>query len=220
MNNAIMDTNVFIRRPLLWMIKADEIRATQLCSPNFGYKHFLKLYERKGMHNLDLSCVKLILNGAEPISWDLCEEFLVAMKEHGLPRKSMFPVYGLAEATVGVSIPKPGKEYSKIIVDRHSLKIGEKPSLVSENHVNAVNFLKVGSAIRDVNIRIADNADVTLKSGFVGNIQLNGNSVTENIYNDKVTTDNLFTEDGWLRTGDCGLSVSYTHLTLPTNREV
>ena len=55
------------------------------------------------------------------------------------------------------------------------------------------------------NIRIADNADVTLKSGFVGNIQLNGNSVTESIYNDKVTTDNLFTEDGWLRTGDCGL---------------
>ena len=207
MNNAIMDTNVFIRRPLLWMIKADEIRATQLCSPNFGYKHFLKLYERKGMKNLDLSCVKLILNGAEPISWDLCEEFLTAMKGHGLPKKSMLPVYGLAEATVGVSIPKPGKEYSKITVDRHSLKIGEKPSLVSESHINAINFLKVGSAIRDVNIRIADNADITLKQGFVGNIQLHGNSVTECIYNDKVTTDNLFTDDGWLRTGDCGLLV-------------
>ena len=45
MNHAVMDTNAFVRRPLLWMIKASELRATQLCSPNFGYKHFLKLFE-------------------------------------------------------------------------------------------------------------------------------------------------------------------------------
>ncbi|MGH8221727.1 MAG: AMP-binding protein, partial [Woeseiaceae bacterium] len=69
MNHAVMDTGLFVRRPLLWMAKASELRATQLCSPNFGYKHFLKLFERKGMPDLDLSPVKLILNGAEPISW-------------------------------------------------------------------------------------------------------------------------------------------------------
>ena len=73
MNHAVMDTNVFVRRPLLWMSKAHELRATQLCSPNFGYKHFLKLFERKGLPGIDLSCVKLIIIGAEPISWDLCE---------------------------------------------------------------------------------------------------------------------------------------------------
>lgn len=103
MNHAVMDTNVFVRRPLLWMSKANELRATQLCSPNFGYKHFLKLFQRKGLPDLDLSCVKLILNGAEPISWELCEEFLGALAPHGLKRTAMFPVYGLAEATVGVS---------------------------------------------------------------------------------------------------------------------
>ena len=107
---AVLDTNVFVRRPLLWMTKANELRATQLCSPNFGYKHFLKLFQRKGMPDLDLSCVKLILNGAEPISWDLCEEFLGALESHGLPRTAMFPVYGLAEATVGVSLAFPGSE--------------------------------------------------------------------------------------------------------------
>ncbi|MGB5257187.1 MAG: AMP-binding protein, partial [Woeseiaceae bacterium] len=69
MNHAVMDTNVFVRRPLLWMSKASELAATQLCSPNFGYKHFLKLFQRKGLSGLDLSPVKLILNGAEPISW-------------------------------------------------------------------------------------------------------------------------------------------------------
>ena len=114
MNQAVMDTSVFVRRPLLWMIKAHELRATQLCSPNFGYKHFLKLFERKGLPNVDLSCVKTILNGAEPISYSLCEEFLDALAPTGLKRTAMVPVYGLAEATVGVSFPKLGKVYSRI----------------------------------------------------------------------------------------------------------
>ena len=89
MNHALMDTSVFVRRPLLWMSKANELRATQLCSPNFGYKHFLKLFDRKGLADLDLSCVKLILNGAEPISYDLCEDFLNALAPHGLKRSAM-----------------------------------------------------------------------------------------------------------------------------------
>jgi len=207
MNHAIMDTNVFVRRPLLWMAKANELRATQLCSPNFGYKHFLKLFQRKGMPDLDLSCVKLILNGAEPISWDLCEEFLNALESHGLSRTAMFPVYGLAEATVGVSIPAPGSEYSRITVDRHSLRVGDSSVPVPLDDANAVSFVRVGNAVRDVSIRITDDVDQVLGAGVVGNIQLLGGSVTERVYGDESATADLFTADGWLRTGDCGLFV-------------
>jgi len=207
MNHAVMDTNVFVRRPLLWMSKADELRATQLCSPNFGYKHFLKLFVRKGLPDLDLSCVRLILNGAEPISWELCEEFLAALAPHGLKRTAMYPVYGLAEATVGVSLPKPGSEYSRITVDRHSLRVGDGYRAVDPGDSDAVSFVKVGSAIRDVEIRIADNEDKALPDGVIGNIQLLGGSVTEKVYGDAVATAELFTTDGWLRTGDCGVFV-------------
>lgn len=207
MNHAVMDTNVFVRRPLLWMSKADELRATQLCSPNFGYKHFLKLFVRKGLPDLDLSCVKLILNGAEPISWELCEEFLAALAPHGLKRTAMYPVYGLAEATVGVSLPKPGSEYSRITVDRHSLRVGDGYRAVDPGDSDAVSFVKVGSAIRDVEIRIADDEDKVLPDGVIGNIQLLGGSVTEKVYGDAVATAELFTTDGWLRTGDCGVFV-------------
>lgn len=207
MNHAVMDTNVFVRRPLLWMIKAHELRATQLCSPNFGYKHFLKLFERKGLPDTDLSCVKLILNGAEPISYSLCEEFLDALAPCGLKRTAMFPVYGMAEATVGVSMPEIGVEYSRIIVHRHSLRIGEPYVSAELDDADAVSFVKVGRAIRDVEIRIADDADQVLESGKIGNIQLLGGSVTEKIYGDDATTASLFTDDGWLRTGDCGVFV-------------
>lgn len=207
MNHAVMDTNVFVRRPLLWMSKANELRATQLCSPNFGYKHFLKLFQRKGLTDVDLSCVKLILNGAEPISWQLCEEFLGALAPHGLSRTAMFPVYGLAEATVGVSIPEPGTEYSRITVDRHSLRVGEPFRAISPDDANAVSFVCVGNSIRDVSIRIVDDDDQLLGAEKIGNIQLHGGSVTERIYGDESSTTELFTEDGWLRTGDCGVFV-------------
>jgi acyl-CoA synthetase (AMP-forming)/AMP-acid ligase II/acyl carrier protein len=207
MNHAVMDTNVFVRRPLLWMSKANELRATQLCSPNFGYKHFLKLFERKGLPDLDLSCVKLILNGAEPISWDLCEEFLGALAPHGLKRTAMFPVYGLAEATVGVSIPEPGTEYSRITVHRHSLSIGAPFEYAEAGDSDAVSFVKVGNAIRDVEIRIAGDEDDVLPDGNVGHIQLRGGSVTERVYGDDEATAALFADDGWLRTGDCGVFI-------------
>lgn len=207
MNHAVMDTSVFVRRPLLWMSKANELRATQLCSPNFGYKHFLKLFDRKGLADLDLSCVKLILNGAEPISYDLCEDFLSALAPHGLKRSAMYPVYGLAEATVGVSLGTPGDEYSRITVNRHSLRIGEAFEVAQPGDPDAVSFIKVGNAIRDCEIRLVDNDDVILDDGRVGNIQLHGASVTAKIYGDSQATRELFTGDGWLRTGDCGVFV-------------
>jgi acyl-CoA synthetase (AMP-forming)/AMP-acid ligase II/acyl carrier protein len=208
MNHAVMDTSVFVRRPLLWMNKTSELRATQLCSPNFGYKHFLKLFERKGLpEGTDLSCVKLILNGAEPISWDLCEDFLNQMAPFGLKHSAMFPVYGLAEATVGVSLGNPGDEPSRITVDRHSLRIGEAYVEATPGEPDAVSFLKVGKAIRDIEIRIADDDDVVLADGKVGHIHLLGGSVTEKIYGDEEATSSLFTSDGWLRTGDVGVLV-------------
>ncbi|MDA0707332.1 MAG: non-ribosomal peptide synthetase [Proteobacteria bacterium] len=207
MNHAVMDTSLFVRRPLLWMGKANELRATQLCSPNFGYKHFLKLFERKGMSDLDLSCVKLILNGAEPISYELCEEFLSALAPHGLRRSAMYPVYGLAEATVGVTLGNPGDEYSRIFADRHSLRIGAAYTPAAIGDPDAVSFVKVGRPIRDVELRLVDDADTPIQPGCIGNIQLRGASVTERIYGDPEATASLFTSDGWLRTGDCGVMV-------------
>ena len=207
-NHAIMDTNLFVRRPLLWMLKTNELRATQISSPNFGYKHFLKMYERKGLpEDIDLSCVNRLLNGAEPISYSLCEEFLAAMEPYGLNRKAMLPCYGLAEATVGVAMSQFGTEYSRIIVHRHSLRVGEPYEVAEADDDDAVSFVKVGPAIRDVQIRITDDNDQVLSDGLVGNIQVLGGSVAERIYGDPDATATLFSADGWLRTGDVGVVV-------------
>jgi len=207
MDHAIMDTGVFVRRPLLWLEKASELRSTQLCSPNFGYKHFLKLFARKGIERLDLSAVKLILNGAEPISWELCEEFLAAMAPYGLRRNAMFPVYGLAEATLAVTFPALGSELSRILVHRHSLRIGAPFELSREGDADAVSFLKVGRPIRHVEVRIAGDDDQPLADGSVGHIHIRGENVTGGIYNDPEATARLFADERWLKTGDVGVIV-------------
>ncbi|MEO0574260.1 MAG: non-ribosomal peptide synthetase [Pseudomonadota bacterium] len=208
MDHAIMDTSAFVRRPLLWMIKASEFQATQLCSPNFGYKHFLKLFERKGLpQEIDLSRIKLILNGAEPISVPLCEAFMDALEPYGLPRKSMFPVYGLAEATVGVSMGERDKAYQTVSVDRHHLAIGEQYVACDPASPDALLLVKVGSALRDVQIRIVDDADQPLPDAHIGHILLKGESITSAIYQDPTTTAALFADDAWLRSGDCGMIV-------------
>ena len=108
----LMPTDLFVRRALLWMKFASEKRVTITCSPNFGYRHFLRALGDKTLEGVDLSSVRLIFNGAEPISVELAEEFLDRMAPYGLRRNAMYPVYGLAEASLAVSFPEPGSELS------------------------------------------------------------------------------------------------------------
>ncbi len=119
----------------------------------------------------------------------------------------MCPAYGLAEATLAVSMPQVGDEPSRIIVDRHSLRVGERYQTVEPGDDDAVSFVKVGRAVRDVEIRIVDDSDRVLAADTLGHIQLLGDSVTKRIYGAPAATDSLFTADGWLRTGDCGVFV-------------
>lgn len=207
MNHAVMDTSLFVRRPLLWMSKASELQATQLCSPNFGYKHFLKLFNRKGLQNLDLGAVRLILNGAEPISYELCDQFLDALAPFGLARSTMLPVYGLAEATVAVAFPEVGRNFQRIVVHRHSLRVGSPFESAKDGETDAVSFVKVGKAVRDCEIRLTDEHDRPVASGIVGHIQIRGGNVTRGLYRNVEAETAMFTTDRWLRTGDCGVFV-------------
>ena len=120
----LMPTDLFVRRPLLWLQLASKKRATLTCSPNFGYRHFLKVLGDRRLENVDLSCIRSIYNGAEPISVQLCNEFMQALAYTGLKHHAMYPVYGLAEACLAVTFPELGADYRWIRANRHKLGIG------------------------------------------------------------------------------------------------
>src|SRR5262245_30863746 len=148
MNLNLMPTELFIRRPLLWMTFASRKGVTVTSSPNFGYRHYLKVLGDRSVGELDLSRVRLIYNGAEPISVELADEFMERMKPAKLVRTAMYPVYGLAEATLVVSFPQPpGQMYEHIAVDRHSLSVGKPPAPLPKEHVDALSLMAVGQPI-------------------------------------------------------------------------
>jgi acyl-CoA synthetase (AMP-forming)/AMP-acid ligase II len=201
----LMPTELFVRRPLLWLSLASEVRATILCSPNFGYRHYLKVLGERSPGNLDLSSVRLIFNGAEPISLELCEEFMARLEGLGLRRHAMYPVYGLAEASLAVSFPPPGREWRALWLDRHQLGVGDTARPLTPPGRDAVAFLSVGRAIPGCEVRIAGNDDALLPERVVGHIQIRGNNVTGGYYEEPELNAASFTADGWLRTGDLGL---------------
>ena len=207
-NHFLMPTDVFIRRPLLWLKKASEKRASLLCSPNFGYKHVLKVFKENKPHDIDLSRVRLIFNGAEPISFHLCEQFLEKMAPYGLKRGAMFPVYGLAEASLAVTFPAWDAEPEAAIVDRRSLKPGGDVQFLPPDSPNALRFMNLGHPLRSCEVRITDELNIPVSEHVIGHIQIRGDNVTSGYYQDDTTNRATIREEGWLDTGDLGFMVA------------
>jgi acyl-CoA synthetase (AMP-forming)/AMP-acid ligase II/acyl carrier protein len=205
MENCIMPTELFIRRPLLWTKFAAAKRATVLSSPNFGYRHFLKVLGERTQDELDLSSVRVIYNGAEPISVELCNEFMDRMAAAKLRRSAMFPVYGLAEATLAVSFPEPGADYRWLSLDRRSLGVGDAARRVDATAPEALTLMAVGRPIPGCEVRIAREDRSAQPDGVVGHLLIRGDNVTKGYYEAPEINARTITPDGWLDTGDLGL---------------
>jgi acyl-CoA synthetase (AMP-forming)/AMP-acid ligase II len=202
----VMPTELFIRRPLLWMMFASRKGVTVTSSPNFGYRHYLKVLGDRDLGDLDLSTVRLIYNGAEPISVELADEFMTRLAPAKLKRTAMYPVYGLAEATLVVSFPQPpGQMYEYVSVDRHVLNVGTQPKPLPREHADALSIMAVGQPIPYSKVRIADDADQALPENHIGHILIGGDNVTKGYYENPEANSKGFTADGWLRTGDLGM---------------
>jgi acyl-CoA synthetase (AMP-forming)/AMP-acid ligase II/acyl carrier protein len=200
-----MPTDLFIRRPRLWMEFASRLHASITTSPNFGLSHFLKALGDRSVSDWDLSHLRLIFNGAEPISRPLCDEFVDRLAPAKLKRTAMHPVYGLAEASLAVSFPKLETHYHSLILDRHHLNVGEAVVTVTAESRDAAEFVAVGNAIPFCEVRLTDESDVAVAEGRVGHLHIRGDNVTRGYFEDPEVNARSFTADGWLRTGDLGV---------------
>jgi len=201
--HVLMPPQLFVRYPDFWLRKVMETDSTVVVSPNFGYKYVLKHFNPGKFADLNLSSVRLIVTGAEPICAELCREFLDIMKPFGLKSQTMFPVYGLAEASLAVSFTQPEAEISTLTLDRQSLNTGKKVKEVTDKK-NAISFVDVGSPVEKCLLKIVDDNGTSLEDDFIGHILIKGDNVTAGYYNNKEATSRILTSDGWLKTGDLG----------------
>ncbi|OKP77111.1 hypothetical protein A3842_16865 [Paenibacillus sp. P3E] len=207
----LMPTWLFIRRPILWMQKADQVGATILASPNFGLKYFLTAYHKAASKRdfaWDLTRIHAIVNGAEPIDVGVCEQFLEELSPYGLERKAIKMGYGMAEACVGVCIQEQDESFRTYYVRRDFLRVGDSAVfLPGDGQGDTLALAGTGTPIQDCRVRICDDLDHPLPEGTVGHIQIAGDNVTSGYYNNAEATEKLFTSDGWARTGDLGFLV-------------
>jgi len=119
-----LDPTDFGKRPALWYENAARHRATLLPMASFALALTLKRVSAEEVAALDLSSVRLVTVGAEPISVPLWRRFLSHMRTAGLEPSSLVPVYGLAEATLAVAFPPLGAVSQPLTLDRHALSRG------------------------------------------------------------------------------------------------
>jgi len=201
----LMPTDLFVRRPVLWLQLASKKRVTLTCSPNFGYRHLLKVLGNRKLENVDLSSIRSLYNGAEPISVELCNEFMQALAYTGLKRSAMFPVYGLAEACLAVTFPPLGADYRWIRVNRHKLGVGSAIELNPPKNSDVLELICLGQAVPNTTLRIADDTRAPLPDGRVGHILISGPSVTHGYFGDPEETARIIDAEGWVDTGDLGV---------------
>lgn len=203
-HHYLMPTNLFIRSPQIWLDKVHQYRATVLSSPNFGYKFVLDRLKPEKKSGLDLSCVRKIINGAEPISYDIAKLFISAFELNGLKQDVMVPSYGMAEAAVGVTFPVEKEGFYPIYIDRKSLNAEGGVRELSSTVGNAAVFVSLGKAIKGTKIRICNDEGRILGENRIGLVHIKGKNVTRGYYNNAIATENTITADGWLITGDMG----------------
>lgn len=207
-NQFIMPTELFIKNPALWLQAVSNHKITVTASPNFGLSYSLKYGLRKLSTNTDLSSLRLLLNGAEPISVSLCEQFIEATEKYKLNKQCLYPVYGLAEASLSVTYPKPSSGLKSLSLDRRFLNVGEQVQLIEQQNEYHIRYANLGMVLNSCELKIVDDHNQDLGENTVGHIFIRGKNVTSEYYNNKQKTEEVITRDGWLNTGDLGVLVN------------
>ncbi|WP_286157794.1 AMP-binding protein, partial [Streptomyces griseus] len=162
----------FAKRPRMWFEAAARHRATVLSAANFALALAVRRVPDEALARLDLSAVRLLLVGAEPIAPAVWRAFALKTRPAGLDPAAAQPVYGLAEATLAVTFPPPGEVAVPLVLDRASLSDGV--ALDAEPGAGAVELMDVGFPVAGCAVRVVDDAGAVLGDRRVGHIMVSG----------------------------------------------
>ncbi len=204
----------FIRRPALWFEAISQHGATASAAPSFAYEYCLRpdKVEEECLEHLDLSSLRVLLNGAEPVKAEVFRKFLKRYEPYGLKPGSFSTAYGLAEFTLAVSgrgrtirsVDAGQLTKNLVSVAQTLAHSGESKSLVS-----------CGKPLGSTELKIVDVTQSAreVPDGRVGEIWVTGPSKCMGYWNRPKLTEEVFEAridgDGdpdrrWLRTGDLG----------------
>ncbi|WP_371650078.1 MULTISPECIES: fatty acyl-AMP ligase [unclassified Streptomyces] len=198
----------FIKQPHRWLRMIHDYRVEGTASPDFGYELCARRTTDEQAEGLDLSSLRVALNGAEPVRAATIRTFNARFAAYGLRPEALFPSYGLAENTLVASGGDTTAPHVELAVDAHLLEQHElRPARADRASRTLVGCgAPAGSEVLVVDPMTRQ----ALADGQVGEIWLRGPSVARGYWNRPEATDETFRAEtadgrtGYLRTGDLG----------------
>jgi 1-acyl-sn-glycerol-3-phosphate acyltransferase len=198
---VVMSPLRFLARPSRWLWAIHHHRGTLSAAPNFGYELCLNKVPEEEIAGLDLSTWRFAFNGAEPVTATTLQGFTQRFAAYGLRPGALAPVYGLAEAAVGLAFPPPLRGPVIDQVNReHFMRHGEALP-AAEGDPDPLSVIACGRPLPGYRVQVVDNNDQPLPERKEGRLEFQGPSATSGYYANPQATARLFRE-GWLDTGD------------------
>lgn len=213
-HSVLMPPADFVRRPIEWFRLMTRYGTTMTAAPNFAYDLCLRLIRDDQLDGIDLSALRLALNGSEPIHVPIMTEFSKRFACTGLRPDAVSPGYGLAEATVYVTAKPGGVPPAVLVVDPHRLRSAEHPELRPSAGGEGKEVVSVGFPT-GLELRIVDPATaMPLPDNAIGEVWLRGPAIGRGYWGKPELSAEIFDArpvgdagPGWLRTGDLGALV-------------
>jgi acyl-CoA synthetase (AMP-forming)/AMP-acid ligase II len=200
----LMEPRTFLLRPVAWLDAMSKFRATFTVAPNFAYSLVATRVPDSALRNLDLSSVRLFFDGAEPIDRASIDAFVSRFASAGVRASAMYPVYGLAEATLAASFPAPGSGARFDHVDRGVLASHRAAVKVASDAPTALAVACLGRALPGHRVTIEEpEGDTVLPERTIGEVVVRGPSISSGYYGEACDRTALRTGDlGYLADGE------------------
>ena len=198
-----LKTEDFARRPLAWLDMISRNPGTTLSySPTFGYDICARRISSQShvSERFDLSRWRIAGNGADMIRPDVMQGFVNAFAEAGFKASAFLPSYGLAEATLAVTIMPPGEGIRVELVEEERLS-GTPRDLSRPARYRAI--VNCGKPVKDMRVEIRGENGQPKAERQIGKVWCKGSSVMHSYFRDPAATEECLV-DGWLDTGDMG----------------
>jgi len=210
---VVIAPQAFLARPQRWLRAIHDYRGTISAAPNFAYEICASRLPDEALEGLDLSSWSHALNGAEPVSHRTISRFTERFARYGFRPEAMAPVYGLAECSVALALPRERAAPRIDVVDRRRLEQDHVAAPVAADHPDALHVPACGIPVLEHEIRIVDANGSVLGEREHGRIQFRGPSATAGYYRNEEATRKLLDGD-WRETGDKGyLAGGHVHVT-------
>jgi 1-acyl-sn-glycerol-3-phosphate acyltransferase len=204
----VMSPLAFLTRPQRWLQAMHKHRGTITAAPNFAYELCVRKIAEKDMEGLDLSTWRAALNGAEPVNPETLERFEERFAKYGFRREAQLPVYGLAEASLAVTVPPLNRGPLVDVVERE-IFTAQGRAVPAPKNPGTIAFVSSGRAVANHEVRIVDDAGNELPDRTEGFLWFRGPSASNGYYNNPDATNQLFpavaqigSEYPWVNTGD------------------